>query len=84
VFLVGLRSKKASAEPGASHGLFDVTIVEQGFDMFLDDGAFVNAISTLAASHRLSCTGVHAKFEAEHRSTSTFGGESIPIVMDDG
>ena len=52
--------------------------------MFLNDGAFVDAIAGLFASYSRGAASIDTKAEAKHGARSTFRGEGVPMSMDDG
>ena len=64
VFLVGLGCKEGFREPATAVSPVDVTVVEEVVDVFLQDGAFVNAVVTLAASDGRRRAGFDAELKA--------------------
>jgi len=61
-----------------------MTIVKEVLDVLGDDFGFMDAVFALSTSDGLSRAGVDTEFEAEHGSTGSFGGERIPVIVNDG
>ena len=79
VLLVGFGGEEAFGKPCSTKKGPDVFIAKQGVDVFLDDGAFVDAAVGLATSDGWGGTCVNAEFETKHGAGGAVGVEGIPV-----
>ena len=83
MFLVRFGCEKTFGKPGATKELADVAVMDQGVDVGLDDGSFVNTVTGLAAGNRWGSSGVNTKFKTEHGPGGTFRVKGVPVRLDD-
>ena len=56
---------------------------EEVGELDVDNLGFVDAIAWWSAGDRFSIAGVNAKFIIENGSADAFGGEGVPVILDD-
>jgi hypothetical protein len=79
MFLMWLGGEESFRQPCATKERSNVFVANQGVDMLLNDGAFVDPVVCLAAGDGRAGAGVDTEFEAKHRAGSAVGVESIPV-----
>ena len=79
VFLMWLGGQESFGQPCATKEWSNVFVANQGVDVLLNDGAFMDSAVCLAAGDGRAGAGVDAEFEAKHRAGSAVGVESIPV-----